>query len=165
MELQEKLTQFRKDRGLSQMEVAEELGVSRQAVSRWETGAAVPSSSNLICLSKLYGVSLDALVREDVEIQAEEPPETLHPPAEEEPPENPPPPAAENSKGKPKRRVISFILIVAGIIAPYLIIWTIGELTRSPMQAAMFMEQLWWIMWAGFIFYGLYKLIIFAKRR
>ena len=38
MELQEKLTRHRKEKGLSQMEVAEELGVSRQTVSRWETG-------------------------------------------------------------------------------------------------------------------------------
>lgn len=165
MELQEKLTQFRKDRGLSQMEVAEELGVSRQAISRWETGAAVPSSSNLICLSKLYGVSLDALVREDIEIPPEDLPEVLPPPAEENPPDIPPPPATENPKGTPKRRVLPFILIVVGIVAVYLLIWKIGELTRSPMMAAMLMEYLWWIMWGGIVYYGIYKLIELIKRR
>lgn len=174
MELQEKLTQFRKDRGLSQMEVAEELGVSRQAVSRWETGAAVPSSSNLICLSRLYGVPLDELVEEK---QAEGPPEASPPPDAEElpeippspagehPPETTPPPPAENPKGKLKRRVISIILIVLGIMAVYLLIWKIGDLTRSPTVAKYFMELLWQIIWRGLAVYALYRVIVFIKRR
>ena len=57
------LMQARRQRGLSQEEVAEALDVSRQAVSRWETGAAAPTTDNLIRLSQLYGVSLDALIR------------------------------------------------------------------------------------------------------
>lgn len=42
--------------------MAEALDVSRQAVSRWETGAAAPSTENLVELARLYGVSLDELV-------------------------------------------------------------------------------------------------------
>lgn len=59
------LMQARRQRGLSQEEVAEALDVSRQAVSRWETGAAAPTTDNLIRLSQLYGVSLDALIRSE----------------------------------------------------------------------------------------------------
>lgn len=59
MELYEKLVNLRKEKGLSQVEVAEELHVSRQSVSKWETGISVPSTDNLICLSQLFGVPMD----------------------------------------------------------------------------------------------------------
>lgn len=49
---------------LTQEFVAEALGVSRQAVSRWETGAADPSTSNLIALAKLFGISAEELLEE-----------------------------------------------------------------------------------------------------
>lgn len=62
MELKERLIQARKEHGLSQNDLAEKLSVSRQAISRWEQGTAVPSSDNLILLGKLYGISLDELV-------------------------------------------------------------------------------------------------------
>lgn len=62
MELKDKLIKLRKEKRLSQIEVAEALNVSRQAISRWETGAAAPSTEKLIELSRLYGVSLDELV-------------------------------------------------------------------------------------------------------
>lgn len=47
---------------MTQEFVAEAIGVSRQAVSRWETGAADPSTSNLIALARLYGVSAEELL-------------------------------------------------------------------------------------------------------
>lgn len=62
MELKETLAALRRKKGLSQQELAEALGVSRQAVSRWEVGASAPGTDNLLALSKLYGVSLDTLV-------------------------------------------------------------------------------------------------------
>ena len=43
--------------------MAESLGVSRQAVSKWESGASDPSTSNLLALAKLYGVSAEELLR------------------------------------------------------------------------------------------------------
>ena len=48
---------------MTQEFVAESLGVSRQAVSKWETGAADPSTSNLLALAKLFGVSAEELLR------------------------------------------------------------------------------------------------------
>ena len=62
MNLEERLTALRKKKGLSQLELAEALGVSRQAVSRWEVGASAPGTENLLALSRLYGVPLDELV-------------------------------------------------------------------------------------------------------
>ena len=44
--------------------MAEALGVSRQAVSKWETGTADPSTSNLLALAKLFGVPAEELLRE-----------------------------------------------------------------------------------------------------
>lgn len=66
MKLEEKLVSLRKAKGLSQMKLAEKMNVSRQAISRWETGAAIPSSENLKYLSDLYSVSLDYLLSDIV---------------------------------------------------------------------------------------------------
>ena len=63
MNLNEKLGALRKGRGLSQEAVADALGVSRQAVSKWETGRSYPDTENLIRLSHLFDVSADALIR------------------------------------------------------------------------------------------------------
>ena len=48
---------------MTQEQVAEALDVTRQAVSKWETGAAEPSTSNLLALAKLYGIDLSELLR------------------------------------------------------------------------------------------------------
>lgn len=74
MELYEKLVELRKRSGLSQAEVAESMNISRQAISRWECGAATPSSENLLRIRKLYGVSVDELVMHAVETN-QQPPE------------------------------------------------------------------------------------------
>ena len=64
MEFREVLTRTRKARGLSQEELASRLGVSRQAVSKWESGASDPSTTNLLALAKLFGVSAEELLKE-----------------------------------------------------------------------------------------------------
>ena len=67
IELKEKLVALRKEKGLTQLAVAEKLDVSRQAISRWESGIALPSTDNLRCLSSLYEVPIDYLLKEDSE--------------------------------------------------------------------------------------------------
>lgn len=62
MELMETLQFYRKRQGLSQVELAEALDVSRQTISKWETGTALPAAEHLLALSKLYGVPVDALL-------------------------------------------------------------------------------------------------------
>ena len=64
MILREKLIALRETAGLSQLAVANTLGVSRQAVSRWESGTSAPSRENLWALAQLYHVSLDWLCDE-----------------------------------------------------------------------------------------------------
>jgi len=63
MTLGERLTRLRNERGMSQDDLAEVLGVSRQSVSKWETDASVPELDKLVRLCSLFEVSLDELVR------------------------------------------------------------------------------------------------------
>ena len=62
IEIADRLVKLRKKYGYSQEELADKLGLSRQAVSKWERAEASPDTDNLICLAKLYGVSLDELL-------------------------------------------------------------------------------------------------------
>lgn len=57
-----KLQEIRKQNKLSQEALAEKLGVSRQAISKWERGESAPDTENLIALSRIYGVSIDELL-------------------------------------------------------------------------------------------------------
>ncbi len=72
MKLNEKIFYCRKKAGLSQEALAEELGVSRQAVSKWETGDAVPEIGKLVSLAKTFDVTTDWLLSEE---EPEEEPE------------------------------------------------------------------------------------------
>ncbi len=65
----EKLAELRKASGFSQDELAEQLGVSRQSVSRWETGQAEPSPENLRAMCALYQVSADYLLLDGVTLK------------------------------------------------------------------------------------------------
>ena len=69
IEIADRLIQLRKKHGLSQEELADKLGLSRQAVSKWERAEASPDTDNLICLAKLYGVSLDELLSTDEDVE------------------------------------------------------------------------------------------------
>ena len=79
LETANRLFELRKKHNLSQEELAEKLGVSRQAVSKWERSEASPDTDNLIALAKIYGLSLDELVygkkseeaKEDTESKAD----------------------------------------------------------------------------------------------
>lgn len=63
MNIGERIFRLRTQRGLSQEELAEALGVSRQSVSKWETNASVPELEKIMKMCELFGVSLDELVR------------------------------------------------------------------------------------------------------
>ncbi len=66
----EKITALRKEQGMSQEALGEKLGLSRQAVSKWEADQAVPTMDNLMELSKLFGVPVDTLLRPDAELMS-----------------------------------------------------------------------------------------------
>lgn len=83
MILAEKIVQLRKMRGMSQEELAEKLGVSRQSISKWESAQTVPDLKRILGMAELFEVSTDTLLRDDmgleenlaVVISAEEPEE------------------------------------------------------------------------------------------
>ena len=62
IETANRLLQYRKENNLSQEDLAEKIGVSRQAVSKWERAEASPDTDNLIRLAEIYGVSLDEML-------------------------------------------------------------------------------------------------------
>ena len=75
MKLSEKLLQLRNEHGTSQFELAERLHVSRQTISRWETGQSSPSAENLQFLAEFYGITIDELfysVEEKPKVQEQE---------------------------------------------------------------------------------------------
>lgn len=67
MNMSEKIQYSRRRAGLSQEQLADRLGISRQAVSKWETGEAMPDATKLAPLAKALGVSVDWLLTEDDE--------------------------------------------------------------------------------------------------
>lgn len=75
MNLGERICSLRTQKGMSQGDLAEALDVSRQSISKWETGASVPELDKLIKLSQLFGVTLDELVLDKQPVEAPPPPE------------------------------------------------------------------------------------------
>ena len=108
MTLGQRIQEHRIKLGLSQEGLGEKLGVSRQAVSRWEADGAVPDTDKLIALSRLFGITLNEL------LQVENPP--AREPAPAEPPSHPP-------KGRRRGRTAAILLgalliaAAAGILA------------------------------------------------
>lgn len=133
MNLSAKLTSLRKQKGLTQMDLAEKLNVSRQAISRWEVGTAVPSTDNLKVLSELYGVTVDYLLNDDtVPISKEREPISV------------------NESNKPKTRKFMMLLlfavdaIVVAIIASILTIVSIQNKNQNqvvPIEDLIVVEE------------------------
>ena len=79
LEIANRLVEYRKRAGYSQEELADKLGISRQAVSKWERVEASPDTDNLIALANLYGVSLDELINGKKDPDPEPKKETVEP--------------------------------------------------------------------------------------
>lgn len=123
MGLGEKLSLLRKQRGMTQMELAEALDISRQAVSRWEQGVSEPSTANLIRLGQLFGVPVDALVNGDAQSPPEADVQAEEASPEEAGPEEAPPNEAEDPplviSPKPRRWPVA--AVCAGVVCALLI--------------------------------------------
>ncbi|MNH50481.1 hypothetical protein D3C73_20950 [compost metagenome] len=65
MQIGKMIKDIRIQKNISQDQMASDLGVSRQAVSKWENNSALPDIENIMYISDLYGVSLDALIKND----------------------------------------------------------------------------------------------------
>ena len=112
MRLEEKLVQLRKEKGLTQLQTANELDVSRQAISKWESGSAVPSIENLKLLSGVYGVPVDYLLNDGIE----------HSNQTETPEENT---AKEKLPTRKTKRYTVFAVIVVCMLTCAAVIWMI----------------------------------------
>lgn len=86
MNFAEKMIELRKQQNLSQQDLADRLGVSRQAISRWETGAVQPLADSVKSLAQVFQVSTDYLLNDDLDD-----PTPLHPPQPAPPQEEPTP--------------------------------------------------------------------------
>ncbi|MBO7136579.1 MAG: helix-turn-helix transcriptional regulator, partial [Spirochaetaceae bacterium] len=62
MNFADKLKELRKQKGISQEQLAEKIHVSRQAITKWETGIGIPDIENLLAISSLFNESLDSLL-------------------------------------------------------------------------------------------------------
>lgn len=69
MQFRDKLFQLRKKSGMTQTELAEALNVSRQAISKWEMGTTTPDINNILSISKIFRVSIDYLVNDELDIE------------------------------------------------------------------------------------------------
>lgn len=89
MELHERIYQLRKERNMTQQDLADKLGVSRQAVSRWEMGTARPEIESLVAMSRVFGMTLDELVTGEQVNAADLPPVEAAPAPKEKPKPDP----------------------------------------------------------------------------
>ena len=69
MKLSDKIVNLRKKNGWSQEDLAEIMGVSRQAVSKWESGHSVPELDKILQLSELFGVTTDYLLKDEITVE------------------------------------------------------------------------------------------------
>lgn len=102
MSFAKKMIELRKQNGLSQQDLADRLGVSRQAISRWETGAVQPLADSVKSLAQVFQVSTDYLLNDDLDTPT--PPPTAQP-------------APPQEKPKPTRKHRKWLLALAALAA------------------------------------------------
>lgn len=107
MNFAEKMIELRKQQNLSQQDLADRLGVSRQAISRWETGAVQPLADSVKSLAQVFQVSTDYLLNDDLDD-----PTPLHPPQ----------PAPPQEKPKSARKHRKWLLALAALAAAAVLI-------------------------------------------
>ena len=129
----EKLLELRKQNNFSQEELAEKLGVSRQAVSRWESGETMPDSPNLLQISKIFSVSADYLLRDEIE-------------------QNLPEPKPERTESKKKNPF--FIIYIFGLLGMAALLYII---------AFSDMDIVYWVSGTIFLFAAIISATIYFK--
>ena len=108
MSLAEKMIELRKQNGLSQQDLADRLGVSRQAISRWETGAVQPTADSVRGLAQVLQVSTDYLLNDELD--------------DPTPPRSPQPEPTPQEEPKPARKRRKWLLALAALVAVALLV-------------------------------------------
>ncbi len=119
MSLGQNIYSLRTAREMSQLELAEHLGVSRQSISKWETDASTPELEKLIKLSQLFGVSLDELVKDDVNSVGRDDPGAPHESASE-------PQYIYTTPKRQTRKIVGIILLCMAFLC-VLLLGVLGE--------------------------------------
>ena len=110
-----KIAACRKRAGMSQEKLANELNISRQAVSRWESGDTTPTMDKLKTLARIYGVSLDWLCSDAAD---REPPEAAKPEAD-----RPPDDAPAGKEGEKKQKIRAIAIALAIVVIAFICVW------------------------------------------
>ncbi len=129
----EKLFNLRKSLNYSQEELAEKLGVTRQAISRWENGETMPDSPNLLEICNLFDVSADYLLRENGELKTPEP--------------------EISEKGNPYKNKL-FIIYIFVVLAMSVLLYLI---------AFADLDIFYWLAGTAFLAVGIFTLIAYLK--
>lgn len=135
MNISEKIQLLRRENNWSQDELAEKLDVSRQSVSKWESGKALPDSEKVLAMAQLFDVSTDFLLRDDIEPVFEEVTDTQDTDISDEPQEEVP----QENKEKIKRK-LSWKKIVALVAAACIVIAAVVPLAFGGYSA--FLEKI-----------------------
>lgn len=109
----EKLQKLRKSKGWTQEDLAAQISISRQALSKWEQGAVVPDTENVLQISKIFGVSTDYLLNDDYESDGDIP--AVHASAEF---------LEKNYKSK-TRTIIGMCISCLGVVA-FVVLYIVG---------------------------------------
>ena len=131
MNISEKIQLLRRENNWSQDELAEKLDVSRQSVSKWESGKALPDSEKVLAMAQLFDVSTDFLLKDEMEPIFEESAE----PQEAEPSDEP-----QENKAEKKKRKLSWKKTVALVAAVCIVIATVVPLAFGGYSA--FLEKI-----------------------
>ena len=150
IEFANRLAELRKEKGYSQEDLAGKLGVSRQAISKWERGEATPDSDNLIALSSLYGVSLDELVHQKRGEGKVLDDKTEYDEEKEDSEEKEPETEREEEEMDPR---IKRLRLIEGIVIPSLalVITLVYVVTGCLLDAAMPDPWVWKIGWVFYL--------------
>ena len=133
MTFSEKLLELRKQNNFSQEELAEKLGVSRQAISRWESGETMPDSPNLLQISKIFSVSADYLLRDEIEQNFSEP---------------------KTEKTESKKKNPFFIIYIFGLFGMSALLYII---------AFSDLDMVYWVAGTVFLLAGIISAVIYYK--
>lgn len=146
MTFAEKLQKCRKENGMSQEQLAQTLAVSRQAVSKWETGESLPDAGKLVQLSRLFDVPVDALLKDELPLEKTEPVQ----------------PAAQGTEAKPEMPKKHTALLVWGAVLSglgtlgFAVIWVLSTMIEGFVDCVTQDEygNTWYTMESGYSFSG-----------
>ena len=130
MTTSEKILKLRKESGLSQEAFAEKLGVSRQSVSKWESGVSVPETDKILAMSELFGVSTDYLLKNE---EAVTPTETEVEPT---------PTEKEKKKKIAPKKIIALVVAICVLITAIAVPVGFGGI-----------KEVWWALCGGKVQY------------